>query len=181
MLAWIQQIDWTILHWIQDSLHNNVLDFLMPAITTLGNNGAIWLAIAALLTITKKYRLYGIAMFAALAISFFLNNTFLKPFVARPRPAWIEHVHMLIKMPKDFSFPSGHTISSILGAYILTAANRKFGYIAIPLAIAIAFSRLYLFVHFPSDVLTSTLLGLLFGALAVWVVKKYEKQNNHNR
>ena len=178
MLAWIQQIDWTILHWIQGTLHNNVLDFLMPAITTLGNNGAIWLIAAAAITISKKYRAYGIALFAVLAIGIVVNNLYLKPLIARPRPCWIESVPMLIAIPKDYSFPSGHTVSSIISAYMLTVANRQFGYVAIPLAALISFSRLYLYVHFPSDILASITLGILFGAITTWVLKKYEFHRN---
>ena len=70
---------------------------------------------------------------------------------------------LLIQNPADYSFPSGHTLCSIIGAFILTAANRKFGLAAIPLAILIGLSRLYLFVHFPSDVLASVAIGISIG------------------
>lgn len=172
MFAWIQSIDWSILYWIRDTMHNGVLDFLMPKITALGNVGAIWIIAAGAMTVSKKYRKFGVALFVALLLGALIANVWLKPFVARPRPCWLDPVTLLIANPKDYSFPSGHTLASVIGAFILTAANRKFGYFAIPLAVLIAFSRLYLFVHFPSDVLTSVCLGLLISATTVWTMRK---------
>lgn len=92
---------------------------------------------------------------------------FLKNFVARPRPCWLDSsVRLLIANPTDYSFPSGHTLSSVIGATILTKTDRRFGYAAIPLAALIAFSRLYLYVHFPSDVLAAAVLGVLIGKVS---------------
>lgn len=72
---------------------------------------------------------------------------------------------LLIANPTDYSFPSGHTLSSVISAVILAKTDRRFGYAAIPLAVLIAFSRLYLYVHFPSDVLVAAVLGLVIGKL----------------
>ena len=97
-----------------------------------------------------------------------VGNVFLKHLIARPRPCWLDQsVPLLIAVPNDYSFPSGHTLASVIGATILTAADRRFGLIAIPLAILIAFSRLYLYVHFPSDILGAVILGLGIGALTL--------------
>ena len=172
MVDWIQSVDWSILHWIRDTLQCSALDFLMPKITALGNGGAIWIVSAAAMTISKKYRKYGIAMFAALAAGVMIGNVGLKHLIARSRPCWQENVSLLIANPTDYSFPSGHTLSSVIGACVLTAANRKFGLIAIALAALIAFSRLYLYVHFPSDVLASVGIGLILGLTAVAVGEK---------
>lgn len=172
MLAWIQTMDWTILHWMRSTLQCGALDFLMPKITALGNGGAVWLAAAAALTISKKYRSYGITMFAALAVGVLIGNVCLKNLVARPRPCWQESVPLLLANPKDYSFPSGHTLASVIGALVLTRANPKFGWVSIPLALLIAFSRLYLYVHFPSDVLASTVLGTIIGTAAVSLMKR---------
>ena len=176
MFAWIQEIDWGILHWIHNTLQCGVLDFLMPKLTALGNGGAVWVVAAAALTVSKKYRRYGIAMFAALAAGVLIGNVCLKNLVARPRPCWLENVPLLIANPTDYSFPSGHTLSSVIGAAVLTKANRKFGFAAIPLAALIAFSRLYLDVHFPSDVLASVILGAAIGITAVSVAKAIKKR-----
>ena len=121
------------------------LDFLMPKITALGNGGAIWLAAAGGLLCTKKYRKQGVLLLGGLAVGVLVGNVFLKNVVARPRPCWLEQsVGMLVKVPTDYSFPSGHTLSSVIGATILTKTDRRFGWAAIPLAALIAFSRLYL-------------------------------------
>ena len=176
MLTWIRTIDWNLLHWIRDTLQCSALDFLMPNITALGNGGAIWIAAAAAMTGSRTYRKYGIAMFAALAAGVLVGNVCLKHWVARARPCWLDPVALLIQNPTDYSFPSGHTLSSVIGAVMLTAANRKFALPAILLAALIAFSRLYLYVHFPSDVLASVLLGVLIGCVAAFAVRNRSPQ-----
>ena len=156
--------DWTILHWIQNTLVCPAMDFLMPKITLLGNGGAVWILSAAGLLAAKKYRKFGVFLLAGLAIGVLVGNLTLKPLIARPRPCWLdESVTLLIANPTDYSFPSGHTLSSVIGATVLTKANRKFGFAAIPLAALIAFSRLYLYVHFPTDILGAVVLGVLIG------------------
>ena len=158
--------DWSILHWIQNTLACPFLDFLMPKITQLGDNGMIWLLAAFMLLCTKKYRKQGLLLIAGLAVGVLVGNVCLKHLIARPRPCWLdESVRLLIENPTDYSFPSGHTLSSVIGATILTQTNRQFGYAAIPLAAIIAFSRLYLYVHFPSDVLAAAVLGIVIGVL----------------
>lgn len=98
-------------------------------------------------------RCQGVTLLAGLAIGVLAGNVCLKNLIARPRPCWLDDsVFMLISVPTDYSFPSGHTLASTIGATVLTKTNRKFGWAAIPAAIIIAFFRLYLFVHFPSDI-----------------------------
>lgn len=154
-------LDWTILHWIQNMLVCPAMDFLMPKVTALGNGGAVWIFAAIVLLASKKYRKFGVFLLAGLAIGVLTGNLMLKPLIARPRPCWLdESVTLLISNPTDYSFPSGHTLSSVIGATVLTKANRKFGLISIPLASLIAFSRLYLYVHFPTDILGAAVLGI---------------------
>ena len=172
MFSWMQNIDWAILHGIRNTLQCNVLDFIMPKITALGNGGVIWLAAAAAMLVSKKYRKYGITLLGALLTGVLVGNVALKHLVARSRPCWLEVVPLLIANPADYSFPSGHTLSSVIGAAVLTKANHKFGFAAIPLAALIAFSRLYLYVHFPSDVLASVAIGVVIGLAAVAVMKR---------
>ena len=163
-------LDWSILRWIQNTLVCPALDFLMPKITLLGNGGMIWLLASGALICTKKYRRQGILLLCGLAVGVLVGNVFLKNFVARPRPCWLDSsVRLLIANPTDYSFPSGHTLSSVIGATILTKTDRRFGYAAIPLAALIAFSRLYLYVHFPSDVLAAVVLGAVIGEVSVRV------------
>lgn len=157
-------LDWHILHWIQDMLSCPALDYLMPRITRLGNGGMIWLLASGILLCTKKYRKQGIFLLSGLAAGALTGNLLLKNLVARPRPCWLDSsVHLLIANPSDYSFPSGHTLSSVIGATVLTKTDRRFGYIAIPLAALIAFSRLYLYVHFPSDIVAAAMLGVAIG------------------
>ena len=159
-------VDWSILHWIQETLTCPLFDFLMPKITLLGNGGAVWLLAAGGLLCTKKYRRQGLILLGGLAVGVLVGNVCLKNLIARPRPCWLdESVRLLIASPTDYSFPSGHTLSSVIGAIILTKTDRRFGYAAIPLAALIAFSRLYLYVHFPSDVLAAAVLGVAIGLL----------------
>lgn len=172
MLEFIQSTDWSILHWIQENLRCGALDALLPKLTLLGEAGAIWIAVAIALLLTKKYRKYGVCLSLALVAGLLLCNVGMKNIVARPRPCWQEAIDLLVKNPRDYSFPSGHTWSAVAGAWVATAANRRFGYAAIPLAAALAFSRLYLFVHFPSDVLAGALMGALLGLLAAALQKR---------
>ena len=111
-----------------------------------------------------------------LLVGAIVGNVFLKNMVARPRPCWLDpSVQLLIAVPKDYSFPSGHTLASVISATILTAMKVKFGAAAIWLAALIGFSRLYLYVHFPSDVLTAAVLGLGIGLLVVRWGSRAEK------
>ena len=144
----------------------------MPKITVLGDVGAIWLLAGLLLSISKKYRKYGLALIIGLALSFLVSNVCLKPIIARPRPCWTEDANLLINNPSDYSFPSGHTLASVIGAFVITAANRKFCFFAIPIAVLISFSRLYLYVHFPSDVLASIIIGKGISIFAIVTSKQ---------
>ena len=159
-------LDWGILHWIQTYLACSALDAIMPRLTLLGDIGFIWIFTGVVLLCPKKHRRTGILLLLGLLCGALVGNVVLKNLVARPRPCWLdESVQLLIAAPKDFSFPSGHTLSSTIGATILTRADRRFGYAAIPLAVLLAFSRLYLYVHFPSDVFAGAVLGLVIGEL----------------
>lgn len=171
-------LDWSILYFIQDHLRGPVGDWLMPKVTMLGDLGLIWILFAVILIFNKKYRIHGIVMLIALGIGVLIGNVALKNIIERSRPCWIDSsVNMLIPIPEDFSFPSGHTLASVIGATCLTITNRKFGWFAIPIACLIAFSRLYLFVHFPSDVFASTLLGIVIA----YVTMKYLYQPVANK
>lgn len=158
-------IDWSILHWIHAVFTCGFLDFLMPKISLLGSGGAVWIAASLVLICTKKYRKYGWFLLAGLALGVLTGNILLKNWIARPRPCWLDSsVQLLIADPTDYSFPSGHTLASAVGATVLTLTDRRFGWAAIPLAALIAFSRLYLYVHFPSDILGGIVLGILIGS-----------------
>lgn len=165
--------EFDLLYFLQ-GLHSPVLDKIMVVITTLGDAGLIWILLAVVLMFTKKYRTCGVTMAVALVMMLVFGNGILKNIFMRERPCWIdESVVLLIKNPHDYSFPSGHTYSSIVAATVLWLANKRAGMAAFVLAVLIAFSRMYLFVHFPTDILTSLFLGVLTAGVAHWLVKRY--------
>lgn len=151
-------------------LYTPLLDRLMIGISFLGNSGWIWIAAGVALLFSKKYRRSGILVLVALLLGLLIANLTIKPLVARLRPFQIDPtLSLLIPPPGEFSFPSGHSVSSAAAATVLTLTDKKFGRVAVPLALLIAFSRLYLTVHFPTDVMAGLLLGTLIG-LFTWFV-----------
>ena len=173
MFEFLQNLDWSVLHWIHNTFSCGFLDFILPKITALCNHGEIWIVTAVILLCTKKYRKYGILLAVALLLGLLIGNLWLKPWVGRMRPYWLDPgITILIPNLTDFSFPSGHSLSSSIAATVLFFANKKFALWAVPLAVIMAFSRLYLMVHFPSDVLAGIILGIAIGCITVHFGKK---------
>lgn len=169
----ITDIDFKILDFIQEYFSCRFLDFLMPKLTFLGNGGLIWIISAVIMLFFAKYRKMGISIGVGLLEGVIIGNVLIKNLVARERPCWInETVQMLISIPKDYSFPSGHTLSSFITATIIIHFNRRMGIAAYVLASIIAFSRLYLYVHFPTDVLAGILIGITIGIVSNFVLDK---------
>ena len=170
----ITQLDLTILDWIQAHLRCGLLDTVMPLITLFGEDGIFWIVLSLALLIIPKTRRIGLTMCVALAADVLLCNILIKPIVARPRP-WTfrpgmeEIIAQLTSVPGDFSFPSGHTAIAFAGAGALLFQKNRWGIPAVILAALIGLSRLYLFCHYPTDVLCGALLGLLCGAIGVWI------------
>ena len=118
-----------------------------------------------------------VMLLAGLVVAMLAGNLAMKNLFARPRPCWLdESVPLLIARPSDYSFPSGHTMAAAIGATILTAADRRFGWAAIPLAVLIAFSRMYLYVHFPSDILGGAVLGVGIGLLMLYAGRRFARR-----
>lgn len=157
-------IDFTILNFIYNNCRTAWLDVLMPLITKLGDSGIIWIILALSLLISQKYRKTGIALCLALALDVIICNGILKPLVARTRPCDVNTaIQLLIPRPTDFSFPSGHTAASFAAVSALYFSRRRLWVPSLVLALLIAFSRLYLYVHYPSDVAAGILLGSIIG------------------
>ena len=156
------------------TMHNPVLDTLMSAITRLGDAGIIWILLCAVLLILPRTRKSGAILMAALLVDLVVCNGILKPLVHRIRPFDVKTgIELLVKQPTDYSFPSGHTAASFASVMALYLAGEKKLWIsALVLAVLIAFSRLYLYVHYPTDVLGGVVAGLAAGALGYWLVKK---------
>ena len=169
--------DLPILDWIQNTMQCGFLDTLMPLITVLGDGGAFWIACAVLMMLLKKYRKAGFSAGLALIFGLLICNIFLKPTVARIRPYDFQKqmgvlINLLIEKEHSFSFPSGHTIASFEAATAILLRHKKLGTAAMILAILIAFSRMYLYVHYPTDVIVSVFLGIGLALLASWIVNK---------
>lgn len=148
-------------------LHTPWLDSIMVFITSLGDKGFLWILTALILLFIRKYRKDGILLFAALFFGFLICNVLLKNLVARERPFAAVPQILLIPPPQDFSFPSGHTMASFATAAVLLRADKRMGAAALILACLIAFSRMYLYVHYPTDVLGGLAVGLFSAWLAI--------------
>ena len=173
-----RNFDLPILDWIADTLRCPLGDAVMPLITHLGDGGILWIAIAIVLLCLPKHRKAGFTMALALLMGLLICNLWLKPMIGRLRPfdyqlqCYGKVIPLLIPAPTDPSFPSGHTIASVEAATVLLLYRRKWGIPAIVLAMLIAFSRLYLYVHYPTDVLASVALGIIIAMLAHYFVNQ---------
>ena len=144
----------------------------MLGITHLGDAGIFWIVLAVVLLLIPKTRKSGLIVAAALCIDVIVCNGILKNLFARTRPFDVnEAVQLLITAPKDFSFPSGHTAASFAAvAALYFAGEKKLWKVSLVLAVLIAFSRMYLYVHYPTDILGGVLVGLGAGAAGYYLV-----------
>lgn len=162
--------EYGILDWIQ-TLHTPVLDRIMVFITSLGDGGMLWILSGSALLCFRKYRRAGIMMLLTLAAGHLLGTVFLKEVIGRERPFYSRPDILLLIQEGGYSFPSGHTISSFAAAGALFFRHKKAGIPAIFLAFLIGFSRMYLYVHFPTDVLA----GMFLGILIAWAIYEAEQ------
>lgn len=164
--------EFLILDWFQ-KLHTPVLTAVMKFITFLGEGGWFWILLGLVLVCTKKYRRCGMAVIFALLLDLVLVNILVKPLAARPRPCQVrDGIELLVRVPRDYSFPSGHAAASFASAAALYLTEKKFGIAALVLSVLMGISRMYFYVHFPTDVLAGAVLGILCGVAAVFLVKK---------
>ena len=154
-------------------------DAVIPLITKLGDKGIIWILLAAVLLLIPKTRRTGVILTAALCVDLILCSGILKNLFARVRPFDVNtSVQLLIPKPADFSFPSGHTAASFSSAAALFfAGEKKLWKPVLALAVVIAFTRLYLYVHYPTDILGGMAVGTAAGYLGFWIITKWENRN----
>ena len=159
------------------TIHTPLLDKILAFITSLGNAGIIWIVLAVVLLILPKTRKTGIIVAAALLMDLILCNLILKNLVARVRPYDVNTaIAILIKKPLDFSFPLTVTAASFAAMTALFLAKMKKAWIAaLVLSVLIAFSRLYFYVHYPTDVLGGAVVGILSGIIGYTIVEKIDK------
>ena len=174
------QLDEKILLFIQEYLRQEWMDPFWKAVTHLGDGGWLWILLGVGLLIFPKTRRAGITVLLALAIGAVVTNVILKNIVARIRPyEMIEGLRLMIERQHDFSFPSGHTCASFSAAVaIFKALPHKFGIPAIVLATLISLSRLYVGVHYPTDIAAGLVIGILSGWTAWMLVQKYETKKS---
>lgn len=173
------------LHWLKDR-HSPLADRLIRTVTRMGDAGGFWIALSAGCVKSDKYRKSGLSMAIALLFSFIFSNTIIKNAVDRARPFWKDKsFNVKIREPRDYSFPSGHTSASIGSAVALFLNRKKEGTAALVLAAQIAFSRLYLLVHYPTDVIAGIILGIAYGYsgnyIAERIMKRLDKRKKQAR
>ena len=174
MLEHIQATDLRVLKWIHRNMRNRVCNVVMPVVTVAGNFGFIWFVIIGYLFFSKQNRTAAFEAFWALFSCALLGNHILKNIVKRPRPFTVaEGINTIIHHPIDYSFPSGHTNSSFAAATVLCFFGPWLGIPALILAVTIAYSRLYLCVHFLSDVLFSIFMGVGIGLIIHWLLSMH--------
>ncbi|WP_234124131.1 phosphatase PAP2 family protein [Clostridium hydrogenum] len=151
---------------IKKHIENKYLDRLMPLITYMGNLGIIWIAMALILILNKPYRSIGNIVIITLIISTIVGEGIVKHIVKRMRPCNIHNeLNLLITKPISYSFPSGHTLSSFAVAEVLSRYFGQYKILFIAIALLIAISRLYLYVHYPTDVIAGIVIGILCSKL----------------
>ena len=163
---------------IIQNLRTPIGDVVVPLITRLGDAGIIWIILTILLLIIPKTRKTGVIMMAALLVDVLLCNVLIKNLVARTRPFDVNTaVQLLIEKPQDYSFPSGHTAASFASVTALyLAGEKKMWKAALMLAVLIALSRLYLNVHYPTDIIGGVIFGSLSGYLGYKEVEQIRKK-----
>ena len=159
-------------------IHTPALSTIMKVITTLGDAGIIWIILTVILLVIPKTRKTGSVVAIALILDLIICNGLLKNLVARTRPYDIRTmVKILIDKPLDYSFPSGHTaaaFSATMGLYFSKDSDKKLWVLVLVLAVMIAFSRMYFYVHYPTDILGGAVVGVLCGYLGAKIVGMYE-------
>lgn len=167
----MQNAELAILDGLQ-SLRCGVLDRLMPFVSVLSNHGEIWILCATLLLLLRRQRKHGAACALALVLDLISCNIILKPLIGRIRPfAFRPDLPLLVPPPGDASFPSGHTAAAFAVVFALRASGSPLWKPALALAAVTAFSRLYLYVHWPTDVLGGMLLGAAVGWAGAKIVE----------
>ena len=178
-MEFLINLDGNILLWIQEYIRQDWMEGFWKGITMLGDSGWFWIALSLLLMVPRQTRWIGITSLAAIVIGALITNVTLKNLVARTRPyEVVEGLVLLIEKQRDYSCPSGHTCASFAAAGVYwRMLPKKFGIPLVILAAMIAFSRLYVGVHYPTDVLA----GLLIGLFAAWAARHMQKYVRSHR
>lgn len=176
-MEWLLEIDGRFLLWLMETFEHPVLTEIMVFISKLGNKGFLWIAIGVMFLLmgfrNRKWLRRGWMVLFSLAADFLLCNVLLKPLVDRTRPYYVLGYDPLIPPVGDASFPSGHTAASFAAATAIYAINKKWGIAAYLFAAVMGFSRLYLGVHFPTDVLGGVVVGIVAAKIALKGMERF--------
>lgn len=161
-----------------------LLDYLMHFFTLLGEAGIFWIAVVIILIAYPKTRRVGISAAAAILLEFLIVNVTLKPIIKRVRPCYANTsrtIDTIVSVPNDYSFPSGHAGASFVVSTVIARHNLKYGLISLATSVLIAFSRLYFYVHYPTDVLTGAAIGVFCGIIMDKIVIAKLKQRDERK
>ena len=161
----ILTFDFAILDWIRAHLSCPFMDAAMPFVSLFAEAGIFFILCTLVMFFFPKWRRTALSSAFALAIGLLICNIILKPLVGRVRPYDVRGVSIIVDPLGDGSFPSGHALAAFEFAAVMLKRRPKLGVPAVVLAVLISFSRLYLYLHFPTDVLTGIVLGIAFGII----------------
>lgn len=156
-------------------LHNPVLDKIMSAMSFLGSGGMIFIILATFFILRKKDRKLGLTIAVSLLLCGIIGNGILKPLVGRIRPFMAQDFPIIINPPSGASFPSGHTYSAFAAATSVYFYKKKLGIFLFFFTVLMGFSRLYLYVHYPTDVIAGAILGIVIGIVSKKIIDKTVK------
>ena len=171
-----------VLEYIQTNMHTERMDRLMPAVTHMADGGIAWFLLCALFMMRETTRILSLSILISLGIEAVVCNLMVKPLAKRKRPCDLNpDVPLLIRRPTDPSFPSGHTGASFAAVTAMFLYRNIFWLPSGLLACAIAYSRMYLYVHYPTDILGGILVGIFSGfigsKIVTYMMKKRANQN----
>ncbi|MBO5454413.1 MAG: phosphatase PAP2 family protein [Clostridia bacterium] len=166
----------TFLYNLIHPLKSQFFDHFFMFISFLFNNGYLPITTGVILLFFKKHRRTGIRILISLTIGIIIGNGILKPLIARTRPFYVLGIEPVVKAPQDFSFPSGHTQAAFAFATSVFVSHKKQGIFCLVLATIVGFSRLYLLVHYPTDIVFGAILGISWGMLAESIINKFHKK-----
>lgn len=168
-----------ILNFIREYLTNPVFDAVFVFCTTIVEHGRVWILTALIMLFIKKYRKIGVLLLIVMPLTFICGEVILKNLVCRPRPFYaVPNIELIIPAPGGYSFPSSHSAVSFAAATVIFYFNKKIGSAAFVLALLTAFSRIYLYVHYPTDVLAGICLGILLALAVIVVYRHFEAHKN---
>lgn len=179
-MEWLLELDGRFLLWLKETCSHPIMDKIMIFVSALGDGGFLWIALGVLFLLmgvrNKIWRRRGWLLLFSLGVNALVCNLLLKPWINRMRPYDLLQYEILIPPMGDPSFPSGHTSASFAAATALYAINRKWGAAAYVLAALMGFSRLYLGVHFPTDVVVGAVVGVLTAKAVQWIFRRDDKE-----